>query len=253
MMEMITLSNSKKSTAAPARGVKRDVAAQRIILFSLVLLAAIIAVMALKSSSVTTSLVFYNAVLPVLIPLLACLTAGAAALWIVRHRRGVSETGTVLSGSFLTILAGGLFAVCVGYSFLSGTRLLVCMIAAASLFYIYYLYPRSFFAYAAVTLAGGLLLAFFRFGSSIFGLILPAILLAVLEVIVLMMLAGGKHRLGTLVPAEPRARMPFLITAALLLVGFVLGFVAPSLLFWAIVLLFASFLVNAIITTLRMM
>ncbi len=252
MMEMITLSNAKKA-AAPVRGAKRDVAARRIILFSLVLLAAVIAVMALKNSSVTTSLVFYNSVLPVLIPLFACLTAGAVALWIVRRRRGVNESGAVLSGSLLTILSGGLLAACIGYLFLSGTRLLICMIAVSALFYINYLYPRAFFAYSAVTLAGGLLLAFFRFGGGILGLILPAVLLAALEVVILMMLAGGKHRLGSLIPAEPRARIPFLITAALLLVGLVLGFVAPSLLFWAIVLLFASFLVNAIITTLRMM
>lgn len=246
------MSNAKKK-AAPVRGVRRDVAAQRIILFSVVLLIAVVTVAALKNSSVSTALNFYHITLPVLIVLFALMTAGGAALWIIRRRRGVNEQGMMLSGAMMTILAGGLLVSCVGYIFLSGTRLLVCMIAAAALFYIYYLYPRSFFAYSAVTVAGGLLLSFFRFGTGLLGLILPAVLIAALEVLVLMMLAGGKNRLGRLVPAEPRGRLPFLITAALLLVGFVLGFIAPAMLFWAIVLLFASFLVIAIITTLRMM
>lgn len=246
------MSNTKKKNA-PVRGVKRDVAAQRIILFSVVLLIAVVTVMVLKNSSVTTALNFYNSTLPVLIVLLALLTVGAIAVWVLRCRRGVSEHATVLSGAMMTTLAGGLLAACVGYIFLSGTRLLICMIAVSALFYIYYLYPRTFFAYSAVTMAGGLLLSFFRFGAGLLGLILPALLIAALEVVVLMMLAGGKNPLGRLVPADSRARLPFLITAALLLVGFVLGFIAPAMLFWAIVLLFASFLVIAIITTLRMM
>ena len=252
-MELIVLSNMKKAADSHVRGVKRDVAAQRIIVFSVVLVAVVLAVMMLKNSSISTALTFYNSVRPVLIPVFALLTAGAAALWIVRRKKGVDEHDTVLSGSLLTIIAGGLLAACVGYSALSGTRLLVCLIAASALFYIYYLYPRTFFAYSAVTLAGGLLLAFFRFGTGILGLIVPAVLLAALEIVVLMMLVGGKHPLGKLVPTASKERLPFVITAAVVLVGLVLGFIAPSMLFYAIALLFASFLVIAIINTLRMM
>lgn len=252
-MELIVLSNMKKPIAAPVRGVKKDVAAYRIIAFSVVLVAVVLAVMMLKNSSISTALTFYHDVRPVLIPVFALLTAGAAALWISRRKKGVDERDTVFSASLLTVIAGGLFAACVGYSFLSATRLLVCLIAAAALFYIYYLYPRSFFTYSAVTLVGGLLLAFFRFGAGILGLIVPAVLLVALEVAVLMMLAGGKHPLGQLVPAASKERLPFVLTAAILLVGIVLGFAAPSLLFYAIALLFASFLVIAIINTLRMM
>lgn len=253
-MELIVLSNMKKPTAAaPVRGAKKDVIAQRIITFSVVLVIAVVTVMALKNSSISAALTFYNYVRPVLIAVFALLTAGAVVLWIVRCKKGVDESKSVFSAPLLTILSGGLLAACIGYSFLSGTRLLICLIAVSALFYIYYLYSRVFFTYAAVTLAGGLLLAFFRFGAGILGMIVPAVLLAALEVVVLMMLAGGKHPLGQIVPAEQKARLPFVITAAILLVGLVLGFVAPALLFYAVAILFASFLVIAIINTLQMM
>ena len=253
-MELIELSNMKKKTAAaPVRGVKKDIAAYRIIVFTLVLVVAVMTVMSLKNASISTALTFYNDVCPLLIPIFAVLTAAAVALWIFRCKRGIDETKLVFSGSLLTIVFGGLCAACVGYFFLSATRLLVCLIAVSALFYVYYLYPRTFFVYAAATLAGGLLLAFFRFGTSIAGLIVPAVLLTALEVVLLMMLVGGKHPLGQLVPADRKARLPFVLTAAILLVGLVLGIAAPSLLFYAIALLFASFLVIAIIQTLKMM
>ena len=99
---------------------------------------------------------------------------------------------------------------------------------------------------------GGLLLAFFRFGSGLAGLIVPLVLLAALEVVMVLMLIG-KTRLGKLLPKEKEARYPVILTAALVLIGLVLGLAAPAYLFYAIALLFASFLVIAIMNTVRMM
>lgn len=252
-MEMIKLSNVKKKSVAVPHGARREVAKYRIIAFSAVLVVVVLAVMILQNSSVSTTLTFYNRVNPVLIPLFALATAGGAALWITRAKRGVDESGAVFPASMLTLLAGGLFATCVGYIFLSPTRLLICLIAAAALFYIYYLYPRTFFVYAALTLCGGLLLAFIRFGMTLAGLVVPVVLLAGLELVIFAMLFCAKGRLAGMVPTDFRARLPFLATAAVVLVGLVVGIVAPSMLFYAIAILFASFMVTAIVQTLRMM
>lgn len=251
-MEMIKLSNQKKK-AVTVRAVDRDVVKYRIVAFTVALIVAVLTVMILQNSNVATVLAFYNHVNPVLIPLFALGAAGAVALWVSRVKRGVDESREVFSASMLTVLSGGYFLACVGYVFFSPTRLLICLIAASALFYIYYLYPRTFFAYSALTLCAGILLSFVRFGVGVAGLIVPAILLVALEVLIFAMIFGAKGAPAGLVPADFRARVPFLLTAAIVPVGLVLGLLAPSMLFYAIVILFASFLVTAIIQTLKMM
>jgi len=254
LMELIVLSNVKKKPAvSPARKVKKDVAANRIVAFSIALAAVILALMALTNSTISTRLTFYNYVLPILIPLSALAAAGFTALWINRRKRGLDESGSGFPSSLLAVISAGAFFASVGYTFMSGTRLLVSLLALAALYYIYFLYSRSFFAYSAVTVIGGLLLSFFRFGAGLLGLILPLALLLVLETVLMLMLLGGKGSLGRMIPANRQERLPFMLTAAILLAGIVLGLAAPSMLFYAIALLFALFLVVAIINTLRMM
>lgn len=176
----------KKKTSSPVRGVKKDVAWNRIAVFFVVLAVVVVAIMSLKDSTLSTEMNFYNYVRPVLIPLFAVLTAGAIALWVTRRKKGVDESKSSFPASMMTIFSGGLFVVSVLYPYLSATRLLVSLIAASALYFLYYLYPRAFFVYAAETLIGGLLLSFFRYGTGLVGLIVPLVLLVALEAVMVL-------------------------------------------------------------------
>lgn len=64
-MELIELSNmKKKKTSSPVRGVKKDVAWNRIAVFFVVLAVVVVAIMSLKDSTLSTEMNFYNYVRP---------------------------------------------------------------------------------------------------------------------------------------------------------------------------------------------
>ncbi len=251
-MEMIVLSNAKRKVTAETRGTKKDTNGNRVATFSLVLVLVVIAVMSLKGSYISTELVFYNYVRPVLLPIFALATAAAAALWIVRRQKKVNEKNMVLSASLMTCISGELLLVVLLYPYLSTTRLLVSLLGCALLFFIYYLYPRSFFGYSVCTVLGALALSSFRMGGGVLGLVLPTALAAVMLVLLAVMLFAPASRLSRSLGADEDEKLPLIVTAALLLAGIVVGFVMPSLIFYAVVLLAASFLVFAIVHTLRM-
>lgn len=246
------MSNAKRKVTAENRGPKKDINGNRVTAFFLVLVFVVVAVMSLKGSYISTELAFYNHVRPVLLPVLALTTAAAAALWITRRRKKVDEKKFVLSGSVLTCISAELLLVVLLYPFLSTTRLLVSLFGCALLFFVYYLYPRSFFGYSVCTVLGALALSSFRMGGGVLGIVLPAALVAVLLVLLAVMLFAPACRFSRALGADEDEKLPLIVTAALLLAGTVVGFVMPSLIFYAVVLLAASFLVFAIVHTLRM-
>lgn len=252
MMEMNVLSNAKRKVTAENRGPKKDINGNRVATFFLVLVLVVIAVMSLKESYISTELAFYNYVRPVLLPVLALATAAAVVLWIIRRQKKVDERKMVLSASLMTCISAELLLVVLLYPFLSTTRLLVSLLGCALLFFIYYLYPRFFFGYSVCTVLGALALSSFRMGGGLLGLILPVALAAAMLVLLAVMLFAPASRLGCALGADEDEKLPLIITAALLLAGVVVGFVMPSLIFYAVVLLAASFLVFAIVNTLRM-
>lgn len=251
-MEMIVLSNAKRKVTVEKRGPKKDINGNRVAVFFIVLVLVVVSVMSLKGSYVSTELAFYNNVRPVLLPVLALATAAAAVLWIVRRQKKVDERGLVLSASLITCISAELLLVVLLYPFLSTTRLLVSLLGCALLFFIYYLYPRSFFGYSVCTVSGALALSSLRMGGGVLGLLLPVALVAILLVLLAVMLFAPTCRLARALGADEDDKLPLIVTTALLLAGIVVGFVMPSLIFYAVVLLAASFLVFAIIHTLRM-
>ena len=246
------MSNAKRKVTAENRGPKKDINSNRVSTFFLVLVFVVIAVMSLKGSYISTELAFYNHVRPILLPILALATAAAAALWIIRRQKKVDERKIVLSGSLLTCISAELLLVVLLYPFFSTTRLLVSLLGCALLFFVYYLYPRSFFGYSVCTVLGALALSSFRMGGGVLGLVLPAALVAVMLVLLVVMLFAPACRLSRVLGADEDDKLSLIVTAALLLAGIVVGFVMPSLIFYAVVLLAASFLVFAIVHTLRM-
>lgn len=248
------LSNVKRKTAAaPRRVVRKNVISNRLVIFSLVVAAVVIAIMMLKRSYLSTVLAFYNYVRPVLIPVFALLTVGAVTLLVLRKTKDTDESGKYLPASLMLILSAGLLAVCVVYPFFSGTRLLVSVLACAALYYVYYLYSRSFFVYSLLTLCGGLLLSFERFSGGLVGTIVLAVLVACVLAVLLMALLAPKSAIGRWASIGENERYPFYITAAILLVGLCLLLLVPTLLFYAVAVLFGAYLVIAIINTLKMM
>lgn len=246
------MSNAKRKVTVEKRGPKKDINGNRVAVFFIVLVLVVVSVMSLKGSYVSTELAFYNSVRPVLLPVLALATAAAAVLWIVRRQKKVDERGLVLSASLITCVSAELLLVVLLYPFLSTTRLLVSLLGCALLFFIYYLYPRSFFGYSVCTVLGALALSSLRMGGGVLGLVLPVALAAILLVLLAVMLFAPTCRLARALGADEDDKLPLIVTTALLLAGIVVGFVMPSLIFYAVVLLAASFLVFAIIHTLRM-
>ncbi len=251
-MEMIVLSNAKKKVTADQRSRKKDVVSNRISVFFIVLLVVVFAILSLKGSYISTELMLYNYVRPILVPLFAIATLCAGTLWIFRRKQKVDESMNVFSSSLLTCVSAGLFAVCLLYPYLSTTRLMISLLSCALLFFVYYLYPRGFFAYSLCTVVGALALSFLHFGNSLLGVIIPvALVAAVLVLSVIILLAPTSRMVGQLSLAQME-RYPMIVTAALLLAGLIVGFVMPSLIFYAVVLLAGWFMVVAIINTLRL-
>lgn len=250
-MEMIVLSNMKK-TAAVGLKAQKNVTSPKLVIFSTALVAVVIAIMMLKRGYLSTVLAFYNYVLPVLIPVFALTTVAAITLMVVRKHRGIDESGCVWSSSLMLILSAGLLAICLSYTTFSATRLLVSVLAFAALYYVYHLYSRAFFVYSLMTVCGGFLLSLERFFGLV-GTIVLAVLVAAVIAVVLMILLAPKSALGRWASVADDSRYPFYITAAILLVGLALLLLLPAWLFYAVAVLFGSYLVIAIINTLKMM
>ena len=246
------MSNAKRKVTAENRGSKKDINSNRVSTFFLVLVFVVISVMSLKGSYISTELAFYNYARPILLPVLALATAAAAALWIVRRQKKVDERPFVLSGSVLTCISAEFLLVVLLYPFLSTTRLLVSLLGCALLFFVYYLYPRFFFGYSVCTVLGALALSSFRMGGGVMGLVLPTALAAAMLALLAVMLFAPTCQLSRALGADEDEKLSLIVTAALLLAGIVVGFVMPSLIFYAVVLLAASYLVFAIVHTLRM-
>jgi len=214
---------------------------------------------------------FATKVLPVLTPVMAGLTLLAGGFWVFhRFRKKADERGAVFNSAFFFTVSASLLGLCLVYNRVYRiTPMIIAIIAGTVLYCVYFLYDRLFFAYTAYAVYGGIVLL--GYGSSILVDLLPipqSVLLVVytaLTVIITIAAAsvfalaaknGGAVKLGKRklnLSGDISRTYPFIINSGLILIGAVLAPVFPGTVNYTAAAVLISYLVIAIIQTVKMM
>lgn len=249
----------KEERAKEAEALSNAITNRMTLVFCLLVVSIIALVRVTQSSA--TELWLLNA-LPVFRIVTAVLLVAALVWRGICGRRKTDERFRVLSSPLLLGVAAALFVAAMAYNPLGSFRVIVWLLAAALLFFVYEIYAVDFFLYTVVSVVGGMAAsivgtAAFR-GREIFvaAVALGATLVAVA---IVSYLAGCLEKDGTapwvggklIAPAGMKALNAYIGCGVALLA--VLGAVCFGHALWFIAALAAFYLVFAIAYTVKLM
>lgn len=176
------------------------------------------------------------------------------------YKKEKDERFITFSSSYLLLIATSIFCIVALFGSVLSRDLLALVIIGSVLFFIYNIYEREFFWYSLYT-AVGYLIFDVKFSSS---LSLPRILVCagaiVLSVAVIIAVASAKHKRGMLVlfgknagTVSKKGVYAFLITSALVIAAMILSLFIAGISSYSMMLLFVSYMVFAVVYTLKMM
>lgn len=258
--------NAKKDPSSTALLEKKnDALVNRMMIMFVLATIAIVALLLLKKSGSSTVNVFVFRVLPWLQIVSGLIFAGAIAYFVVVRKKGIDESiRNFTSGSFLGV-SFVMFSVFMLYKLFGSTKVVILIIAALVLAFVYSFYQRDFLWFSIFTLAQSIMLYAVKSVSSasalknvliiickVLSFAIPVIV-AVLFIVVLLNkgnLNAGKHKVCIMKPSYMYS--PFFVGAGIGLVGTILGILVNGIAIYSILALLAVYLVFAIIYTVKM-
>lgn len=258
------MATTKKNTD-PQLQARDDANVNRMMLVFVIAVAAVVALLMIGNGGAAER-TFVHSVLPILQIVSAVLFA-ASAVWFGICRAKKKDEGTrVVTSSLVFIVTLTLLLSSLLYTFIGGTMVIAVVIAVTVISFVYYFYPRDFYALSLVTaiMAASVIGAKASAVSAVWRLIVAiafkvlafAVPAAVIVVFLILKKNNGTIRVGgkTRTPFKTGYHAyPFYITAAIALAGAVLAIVLPSFAVYAVFAILAAYLVFAIIYTVRMM
>ena len=149
------------------------------------------------------------------------------------------------------------FAVTLLYKQLSGTKIIVALIIIPLLYFVKYVYNKSFYRFSAYTALAAAVVELISVNSSaVVELIFRALTIvagAIILVLALMAKAGKTNKLTAALMQKKADAVPYMATSAVLILAGALAFVFSGIAFYATIALLVCYLVIAIIYTLEMM
>lgn len=229
----------------------------------LVVLAALIAVIFSITYLTGTAEDYNNFVLnvsPVIAIVLAVLCIPAIIFFAVCKRKGKNEKNRVFSSGYLLTLALWLTSVFALYGRLSSRAVIAYIVVTAALYFVYYLFNREFFVFSlyAAVCAGILLIIN---SATRLEHIIAIVFAVIVSALVILLFAAGKNKPAVVKIGRYSLKItdgtfksyPFIISAAILLIGAVLSFFIANAAFYSLIVLFACYLVFTIVNTVKMM
>ncbi len=255
-----------KIVAREQQEKRDDFLANRMLILMLAVTFAVVAMLLIKKNNPTYEAVFILHALTWVQIGFGVLLCAAIANFVIKRKNGADESGRYIDSGLLLCAAASFFLMSLFYTKLLTTGCVAFLLAAVILYFIYCFYQRDFFWYTVMTYCGAVLiyLASLRLGGGTVKIIAKivgkcaAFILPAAVIIAVLVIRG---RLGTVSIGGKKRRImhqgylyyPFIVCSAVTLAGAVTAFLLPAAMIYAVVALFAVFLIIAIIYTIRMM
>lgn len=236
---------------------KSDAAANKLYIMFFAALAAGFGVFRLGNSM--AQLTFMEKIKPFCLIGTGVLLILAIIYKFICHRQGKDERFKTFGSSFLLLLAASLFAVVALFGEILWRDLLILIVIGTVLFFIYNIYEREFFWYSLYT-ALGYVIFDLKFGAAFS---IPKVIVTVAAVLfalaVILATASARSRRGRLVlfgktvgNVSEKGAYSFYATSALIIAGMILALFITGISPYSIAVLFISYMIFAVIYTLRM-
>jgi len=244
---------------------KDDFLMNRLLSLLVAVTAVIVLLLLFRRSFRDFDLVFISYVLPVL-KVVSCAGLIAAVVNVVRCRKkGVDESYRYLSSPVLCGIAAVFTLMCFAYEYVLMIGVVVIMIAALILHFIYCFYQRDFFWVSVAALTGGVLLcgsvldgtavfarAVIKSACTVLAILLPLILIA--AVLLLKKHGGMIQRKGRKIRLMKPGFLysPFIAVSVVTLLGAAVAILAGGLMSYALIVLATVYIIIAIAYTVKM-
>lgn len=227
--------------------------------------AAVVALLLIKRSGGATERIFVLDWLFYLKIASGILLAGAIVYFAVQKKRNVDESLKMFSSITLLILTVILFSICMLYQYFGNMAMVIIVIGALVLSFVYNFYQRDYFYYSVFTVINVMLMYLVRTGLSrmIWKNILiytSKVLIFVIPVIVVGVLLYAKVKDGAvkfngksyMIMKPSYLYLPFYIGAAIAIIAGVVGLFLGSYVIYLIIAQLAVYLLFGIIYTIKM-
>lgn len=258
---MIVKNQKEKTQKKIANLKKSDIAANRlyVLFFAAVLLIfGIVRV----GNSITAQLKFINDIQIICVVVSAALLIAAIIYKFVCARSEKDETYTTFSSSFLILIAAAIFAVFTLFGNIDSSALLALVIIGTVLYFVYNIYAREFFWYSLYTALAYFVLALGYPASNTVSLkqmIISAAAIAV-AIAVIAFVAVFASRKGHVAifgrsfgKLSKSGAYPFYVTSALIIAGLLLALFISGISIYSLAVLFISYMIFAVIYTIKLM
>jgi len=249
-----------------AREKKSDIVLYRLMMAFILAMIGIFGMLSVKKS-IDNEANFIMYVLPCLLVVSGIAFAAALIFFIMQRNRHVDDSDKLINSSNMLGAAAVFFGCAVYYGLaLEASHIVVALIAAIVLYFVYHIYSKDFFAYSGLTaLCAGLVYmsvannVYTTIGTAVtFAEAVLAIVIAAAGVVFAIMLINGK---GSITIGERKRKIfeggfkiyPMFISAVLGAVGGALAIAMPAFAIYAVVAMLAAYLVIAVVYTVKLM
>ena len=255
---------NNKTSGASAKPVKSNVVLYRLLVILALDIIAVASLISIKKDAATESFFVFD-VIPVMIIVFGALAAAAVIYWIVTKVKQINVSSHTCTPSMIfSCMAAGLL-ICLMYKQMSMQKIIIGIIILTGLYFIYYLYSSSFYIYSLYTAIAYVLLAvvggvnyFSGMSAGVFtAMKITAIVfaLAAVSFALAAKVKGGTINFGSVsvrVYEGKKDIIPVLVTTGLLIAGAAVSFFAAGFIMYISMALLVTFLVTAIVYTIKM-
>ncbi|MBQ8248501.1 MAG: hypothetical protein IJY93_01280 [Clostridia bacterium] len=253
----------EKKAAKVASEKQQDAKLYRLMLqFALVFVAVVLAI-----RTENNQIIMHTVVLPPFLLVMGILFGLSAILFTFRKMKNVDESGKVLTSAFIFGNITSLFASGLIYYIYDNVELVIAtLITLTVLYFAHNIYAGNFFAYSSFTAAGFLLIrlakavpsadGFFytlgRLGVLAAKPLMIVLALATIALGILLIVKNKNYTFAGITIGGKKCAVTFFICAAAVIAGLVLLIASPASTILADFILLASYLVIAVICTVKM-
>lgn len=249
----MTKKNEKKSIKIP----RTEVVYYRMLITLTVLITVIFSIVSLTDTAEGYNNFLLN-VAPKTAIISAIVCVPLLVFFIICKARKIDEKNWVISSSYLLLVAIWVTSVFGLYGFLSSKTSMAYIVVTAALYFVYYLFDREFFVYSLYSALGAAALLSINSASQTEHIISAVAAFVLTGVVLYFVFSKGKKpskagkKLAKNMVKEIKPA-PFLVSAAVLVLGTVLSFFFAGVSFYSLVVLFAVYLIFTIVNTVKMM
>jgi len=255
---------TNKTSGIKTSPVKSNVVLYRLLVILALDIIAVASLISVKKDAARESFFVFD-IIPVMTIAFAALAVLALVYCVIAKVKSIDASSHTCTPAMLfSCMTVGLL-ICLMYKQMSQPKIIIGLIILTGLYFIYYLYSNSFYIYSLYTAIAYVLLAvvggvnyFSRMDDGVYTAFkITAIVFAVAAAIFALVakIKGGTINFGSVAVRVYEGKndiIPVLVTTALLIAGVVVSFFSAGLIAYISMALLITFLVTAIVYTIKM-